>query len=90
MLPAESTATFGITEGYDLKKQNYWFRRRWSFRVWQVVLFVFVVVLVIAALALLMAMYGPGNVNLRYGEAKGTATPDKGKRELDVLCIHPA
>ena len=78
MAKFDSQATLTVAEGYDLTKQHHCvkkrcdccecFHRRCSCRVWQVIVFLFVAAVIIAVMGLLIAMFGPGNKNLRYSE----------------------
>ena len=59
-----------------------------SFRVpvWQMLLFLFIAAVLIAVLGILMAMFGPGNTELKYRTKLGTGdTPgNTGKRSQHV------
>jgi len=78
MAKFDSQATLAVAEGYDLTKQHHYvkkrcdcceyFHRRCSFRVWKVIVFLLVVAVIMAVMGLLIAMFGPGNKNLRYSE----------------------
>ena len=60
----------------------------YSFRVpvWQMLLFQFIAAVLIAVLGILMAMFGPGNTELKYRTKLGTgdAPGNKGKRSLHI------
>ena len=85
----DSATTLTITEeGYDVTKQQHYikkrcecsccdcFHKRCTFRVWQVLLFLFIILVIMAGLALLLAMFGPGSTDLKYYERQsGTDSP---------------
>ena len=74
----DSQATLTVAEGYDLTKKRHYvkkrcdccecFHRTCSFRAWKVIVFLLVVAVTMAVMGLLIAMFGPGNKNLRYSE----------------------
>ena len=98
----DSQATLTVSEGYDLKNQHHYtsrrcgcdyFHTRWSFRVWQVLLFLLGVAVIIAIMGLVIAMFGPGNTNLRYSKKEAIVAPtvegDGGRLNhiLQMLCL---
>lgn len=91
----DSATTLTVTEGYDVTKQEHyykkrcscsccdWCHRRCTFRVWQILLFLFIVAVIIAGLALLLAMFGPGNTDLKYSASvAGTHSPDNTGKQI--------
>lgn len=85
----DSKTTLAISEGYDLEKQHHYVRKSFSFcdcfhkkctfRVWQVLVFLFSLITIIALLGILIAMFGPGSKDLRYSR-KGEAGVGNGGR----------
>ena len=80
----DGQATFTVFEDYELNMQRHhmnrtcgkhFFRMRLSFRVWQVLLFLLGVAVIIAIMGLLIAMFGPGNTNLRYSKKEAIVAP---------------
>ena len=69
-----SESTFTLTEGNDTEKQRPYtscaccgcLRRKRTFRVWQILLFLFVVIGIIVLLCFLIAILGPGNTEFKY------------------------
>ena len=75
-----SESTFTLTEGNDMEKQRPYtscpccgcLHRKRTFRVWQILLFLFVVIGIIVLLCFLIAMFGPGNTELKYRSPQRT------------------
>lgn len=94
----DSQATLTVTEGYDFTKQEHYikkkcsacdcFHRRCTFRVWQVIVILLVVAFIIAVMGVLLAMFGPGNSNLRYSEKQAIVAPTE-RGEGKSLITHP-
>ncbi|KAK2555026.1 Tryptophan 2-monooxygenase [Acropora cervicornis] len=86
----DSKTTLAISEGYDLEKQHHYvekrcsfcdcFHKKCTFRLWQVLVFLFSVATIIALLGLLIAMFGPGNKDLKYPKSKTTNARSAGGR----------
>ena len=80
-----------ISEGYDLKNQEHYvykkcglcdcFHETCSFRVWKVLVFLLVVAAIMTVMGLLIAMFGPGNTDLRYSEKESKVAPTVVKNE---------
>ncbi|KAJ7372522.1 hypothetical protein OS493_019031 [Desmophyllum pertusum] len=49
--------------------------KKYKFRVWQILLIVFIVLVMIALLCLIIAMFGPGNTDLKYSAVVATDVP---------------
>lgn len=93
----DSATTLTVTEGYDVTKQEHYFKKRCScsccdcfhkrctFRVWQVLLFLFIVAVIIAALGLLLAMFGPGNTDIKYSSRSGTDSPGVVGKQISLV-----
>lgn len=79
-----SKAAFSVVEGSDpeiSRGQNRRhgfdsFHNKCSFERWQVLLFFVVSAVIVIVMCLLIAMFGPGNTNLKYSEKKGKDTTD--------------
>lgn len=84
----DSKTTLAICEGYDLEKQHHYvekrcsfcdcFHKKCTFRLWQVLVFLFSVATIIVLLGLLIAMFGPGNKELKYLKSKSNAVRSNG------------
>ena len=84
----DSATTLTVCEGcrYDVTKQEHYFKnrcsccdcfhRRCTFRVWQVLLFLFVVAVIIAGLALVIAMMETRRIATKHSALKETDSPD--------------
>ena len=71
-----SKAAFSVVEGSDPDReisrgQNDFWHTRWSFQRWQVLLFFLVLLVIVIVMCLLIAMFGPGNPNLKYSAKRG-------------------
>ena len=71
-----SKAAFSVVEGSDpdpeiSRGQNDFWHTRWSFQRWQVLLFFLVLAVIVIVMCLLIAMFGPGNPNLKYSAKRG-------------------
>jgi len=86
----DSATTLTVCEGYDVTKQEHYFKkgcsccdcchRRCSFRVWQVLLFLFVIAVIIAGLALIIAFFEDGKIPTKLCAIKKADSPgDTGK-----------
>ena len=83
MTPMDSQTTLTISEGYDLPTQQHYakkkfsccdcFHRQCTFRLWQILVFLLVLAFIIAVMGLLIAMFGPGNTNLKYSKSESKA-----------------
>ena len=72
----DSKTTLAISEGYDLEKQHHYvekscsfcdcFHKKCTFRLWQVLVFLFSFATIIVLLGFLIAMFGPGSNDLKY------------------------
>ena len=84
----DSATTLTVCEGYDVTKQEHYFKKRCScsccdclhrrctFRVWQVLLFLFVVAVIIAGLALIIAMMETGKIATKHSALREADSPD--------------
>lgn len=92
----DSATTLTVSEGYDLTNQQHYSQRRCrcssdflfkrcTFRLWQILLFLFIVALIIALLGLLVAMFGPGNTDLKYSARSGTEAPGDGGKHISLV-----
>lgn len=91
----DSKTTLAISEGYDLEKQHHYvekrcsfcdcFHKKCTFRLWQVLVFLFSVATIIVLLGLLIAMFGPGNKDLKYLKSKSNAARGNGGRLIREL-----
>lgn len=86
----DSSTTLTVCEGYDVTKQEHYFKKRCSccdcchrrctFRVWQVLLFLFVIAVIIAGLALIIAFFEDGTIATKLCAIKKADSPgDTGK-----------
>ena len=86
----DSATTLTVCEGYDVTKQEHYFKKRCSccgcchrrctFRVWQVLLFLFVIAVIIAGLALIIAFFEDGKIETKLCAIRETDSPgDTGK-----------
>ena len=83
MKPIDSQTTLTISESCDLPTQQHYtkkkvsccdcFHRKCPFRLWQILVFLLVIAFVIAVMGLLIAMFGPGNANLKYSKSESKA-----------------
>ena len=91
-------AAFCVVEGCDpetSRGQNRrygcdCFHKKCSFSRWQVVLFLLVLAVIIIVMGLLIAMFEPGNKNLKYSEKEAIVAPTLGKnrgRLVRVICM---
>ena len=85
-------------EGYDVTRQEHYlikkrcncsccdcFHTRCTFRVWQILLFLFIVVIIIAGLALIIAMFGTGNIASKHSAIKETDSPDDTGKQISLI-----
>lgn len=97
MTPMDSQTTLTISEGYDLPTQQHYtkkkfsccdcFHRQCTFRLWQILVFVLVIAFIIAVMGLLIAMFGPGNTNLKYSKSESKAENPTSKIHTGNLLI---
>ena len=61
--------------------------KEYKFRVWQILLIVFIVLVMIALLCLIIAMFGPGNTDLKYSAVVATDVPGvvNGGKQFDLF-----
>lgn len=77
----DSQATLSVSEGYDLTTQHHYvnrcefFHKECSFRIWQVILFLLMLAAIVIVMGLLIAMFGPGNTNLKYSKKEAVDAP---------------
>lgn len=92
----DSATTLTVSEGYDLTNQQYYSKRRCrcscdffnkkcTFRVWQILLFLFIIAVIIVLLGLLVAAYGPGNTDLKYSARSGTDSPGVVGKQISLV-----
>ena len=91
----DSQTTLSVSEGYDLTRQHHYvnrcefFHKKCSFRIWQVILFLLMLAAIIIVMSLLIAMFGPGNTNLKYSKKEAIHAPtvaiDGGKLTFVLL-----
>ena len=82
----DSATTLTVCEGYDVTKQEHYykkrcnccdcFHRRCTFHVWQVLLFLFLTAIIIAGLALVIALMETGKIATKHSAIKETDSPD--------------
>lgn len=93
----DSSTTLTVSEGYDLTNQQHYSKKRCrcscnflnkkcSFRVWQILLFLFIVAVIIALMGVLVAAYGPGNTDLKYSARSGTERPGVVGKQILLVC----
>ena len=61
---------FSVFEGKGHVPETSREHKKWSFRRWQVLLFFLVLAVIVIVMGLLIAMFGPGNTDLKYSETK--------------------
>lgn len=92
----DSSTTLTVSEGYDLTNQQHYSKRRCqctcgvlnrkvTLRVWHILLFLLIVAAIIAVLGLLIAMYGPGNPELRYSARSATERPGGTGKQISLV-----
>lgn len=93
----DSATTLTVCEGYDVTKQEHYFKKkcnccdcfhkRCTFRVWQVLLFLFIVAVVIAGLALIISMMDTGKIATKHSASTGTDCPDNRGKQIEFSCL---
>ena len=88
----DSATTLTVCEGSDVTKQKPYFKkrcnccdcfhRRCTFRVWQVLLFLFVTVVIIAGLAVVIGMMKTGKI----AAVRETDSPDDKGKQIEFTC----
>ena len=91
----DSATTLTVCEGYDVTKQEHYFKKRCSccdcfyrrctFRVWQVLLFLFVIAVIIAGLALVIAMFETGKLATKHSAIRETNSPDDTGKHVSLV-----
>ena len=91
----DSATTLTVCEGYDVTKQEHYFKKRCSccgcfhrrctFRVWQVLLFLFVIAVIIAGLALVIAMFETGKLATKHSAIRETDCPDDTGERISLV-----
>ena len=93
----DSATTLTVCEGYDVTKQEHYFKkrcnccdcfhRRCTFRVWQVLLFLFVTAVIIAGLALVIAMMQTGKITTsKHSAIRECDPPDDTGKQIEYTC----
>ena len=92
----DSATTLTVCEGYDVTKEEPYlkkrcnccdrFHRRYTFRVWQVLLFLFVTAAIIAGLALVIAMMETGKIATQHSAERETDSPDDKGKQIEFTC----
>ena len=96
--PFDSATTLTVCEGYDVTKQEHHFKKRFNcsdcfhykrctFRVWQVLLFLFIVAVTIAGLALVIAMMETGKIATKHSAITETESPDDKGKQIEFSCL---
>ena len=93
----DSATTLTVCEGYDVTKQEHYFKKRCNrcdcfhkrctFGVWQVLLFLFIVAVIIAGLALVIAMMETGKIATKHSAIIETESPDNKGKQIEFSCL---
>ena len=83
--------TFDSEEGYDVTKQEYYskkrctfscrdcFHKKYTFRLWHILLFLFIMIVIIGTLAVIIAMFSPARgPDMKYSNKIGSDTLEGG------------
>ena len=92
----DSATTLTVWEGYNETKQKHYFKRRcnccdcfhrrFTFRVWQFLLFLFVTAVIIAGLALVIAMMETGKIATKHSATRESDSPDDTGKQIEYTC----
>ena len=95
--PFDRATTLTVCEGYDVTKQEHYFKKRCNrcdcfhkrctFGVWQVLLFLFIVAVIIAGLALVIAMVETGKIATKHSAIIETESPDDKGEQIEFSCL---
>ena len=93
----DSATTLTVCEGYDVTKQEHYFKkrcnccdcfhRRCTFRVWQILLFLFVIAVIIAGLVLVILMMENGKIASKHSALKDTDSPNGTGKQIEFSCL---
>ena len=94
---SDSATTLTVCEGDNVTKQEHYFKkrcnrcdcfhRRCTFRVWQVLLFLFVTAVIIAGLVLVIAMMETGKIATKHSVITGESdSPDDTGKQFENTC----
>ena len=92
----DSATTLTVSEGYDVTKQEHYykkrcnccdcFHRRCTFRVWQVLLFLFVTAVIIAGLVLVIVLMETGKMATKHSAIRETDSPTDSGKQIEFTC----
>ena len=93
----DSATTLTVCDGYDVTKQEHYFKKRCNrcdcfhkmctFRVWQVLLLLFIVAVITAGLALVIAMMETGKIATKHSAITETESPDDKGKQIEFSCL---